>query len=152
MMKAEMEEAGMPRFYIEETLATQQEQLAGCDAWRDPMTEPTPATFGDYSTLVLAGQFDTATPPEWSEYAASILPNAQLVHIPNAAHSILGNNGPCPTDIASQFLDAPGQPVDASCTDAMAISSKSSSRLRLRAFGRWFRKASLCIKSNDVLK
>ena len=61
------------------------------------------------------------TPPGWSEHAASILPNVQLAHIPNTAHSILGNNSPCPTDIASQFLAAPGQPVDASCTDEMGV-------------------------------
>ncbi len=120
-MKTKMGEAGIPAFYIEETIANLTQQTASCDAWRDAMTEPTPDEYGAYPTLVISGQFDNLTPPAWSETAASLLPNAQLLTIPNAWHSIMGNNGPCPTDITLQFLASPGDAVDTSCTEGMQV-------------------------------
>jgi hypothetical protein len=43
------------------------------------------------------------------------------VPIPNAWHGILGNNGPCPTDITLQFLADPDAALDPSCTDGMKV-------------------------------
>jgi hypothetical protein len=120
-MKEEMAGAGMPDFYIEEAIESLTQQIADCDAWRGAMTEPTPDEYGAYPVLILAGQFDNITPPAWAETAASLLPNAQLVAIPNAWHSIMGNNGPCPSDIALQFLANSGEAVDAGCTDDMKV-------------------------------
>ena len=55
-MKAQMAAAGMPDFYIQETIDSLTQRSAGCDAWRDAMTEPTPDEYGAYPTLILSGQ------------------------------------------------------------------------------------------------
>jgi pimeloyl-ACP methyl ester carboxylesterase len=123
---AEIEEnlrkARMPDFFIEETIDTMKAQADGCQVWQDALTAPTPDSYGDYPTLILNGQFDSLTPPAWAETAVAAIPQAQHVQIPNAWHSIMGNNGPCPTDITLQFLANPDAAVDASCTDGMKVS------------------------------
>jgi len=120
-MTEAMTAAGMPAFYITDTIDLLKKQIDTCDVWQDAMKKPTPTDFGEYPVLVLSGQFDDITPPAWSETAASLLPDARLVAIPNAAHSILGNNGSCPTDITRQFYDNPGGAIDDSCTKDMKV-------------------------------
>ncbi len=93
----------------------------GCSAWSDVLTEPTPSTYGDYPVLILSGQYDSITPPEMAEIAASELPSAQFLTVPNAMHSILGNHGDCPTQIVQQFLSDLDDPVDAACIEEMSV-------------------------------
>jgi hypothetical protein len=64
-------------------------------------------------TLLLSGEFDPITPPE---YADSILPgllNAQHVVFPFGAHGQVGSV--CGDDIIQRFVDAPTEAVDATC-------------------------------------
>jgi pimeloyl-ACP methyl ester carboxylesterase len=113
--------AGMPNFYIEETLETMNLNSVGCEVWGDTLTLPTPESYGAYPTLILNGQFDSLTPPVFAERAAGAISQAQYVPIPNAWHSILGNHGECPTEITQQFLADPGSKVDTTCTEKMKI-------------------------------
>ena len=62
-----------------------------------------------------------STPPALSEKAADLLPQAQLVKVPNAGHSLQGRYGDSPTEITSQFLAHPEPPVDRSCTVKMGV-------------------------------
>lgn len=117
----ELYAAGLPEFLVDDALARIAALADGCAGWRDALSAPTPASFGDYPVLILGGQFDSITPPGFAQSAAQVLPGAQLVDIPNAAHSILGNKGDCPTNIVKQFLAAPRRPVDASCTATMHV-------------------------------
>ncbi len=120
-MEAVLHEAQMPNFFIEETIYRLESRTDGCEAWQDALTAPTPDNYGDYPTLIFSGQFDSLTPPAWAQTAASAIPQAQHVLVPNAWHSIMGNNGDCPTDITLQFLVDPGAVVDASCTEGMMV-------------------------------
>ncbi len=120
-IEANLRKAQMPAFFIEETMDTMQVRADGCQVWQDALTAPTPEGYGDYPTLVLNGQFDSLTPSAWAETAVAAIPQAQYVPIPNAWHSIMGNNGPCPTDITLQFLANPDAAVDPSCTDGMKV-------------------------------
>jgi pimeloyl-ACP methyl ester carboxylesterase len=121
-IEANLREAQMPVFFIEETMDTLKARADGCEVWQDALTAPTPGVYGDYPTLVLNGQFDSLTPPAWAEMAVAAISQAQYVPIPNAWHSIMGNNGPCPTDITLQFLADPGAAVDPGCTEGMKVS------------------------------
>jgi pimeloyl-ACP methyl ester carboxylesterase len=116
-----LREAGLPGFFVEDTLAAMAANGDGCAVWSDSLTEPTPSTYGDYRVMILSGQFDSITPPEMAGIAASELPKAQLVVVPNATHSILGNYGDCPTQIVQEFLVDPAQPVNAICTAEMGV-------------------------------
>lgn len=120
-MEANLREAQMPNFFIEETIDGVESRTDGCEAWQDALTAPTPDTYGDYPTLIFNGQFDPLTPPAWAETAAAAIPQAQYVPIPNAWHSIMGNNGDCPTGITLQFLANPGEMVDTSCKEGMKV-------------------------------
>jgi pimeloyl-ACP methyl ester carboxylesterase len=121
-IEANLRKVQMPDFFIEEAINTLRDRADGCEVWQDALTVPTPESYGDYPTLILNGQFDTLTPPAWAKKGDAAIPQAQYVPIPNAWHSIMGNNGPCPTDITLQFLENPDTAVDPGCTDGMKVS------------------------------
>jgi len=68
----------------------------------------------DLPTLILNGDLDSATPPDYAILAASTLKNSQLFILNGIGHSPL-TEGPCPINMVKQFLKAPLQKVDASC-------------------------------------
>ena len=70
--------------------------------------------FSSIPTLILAGQYDSATPPEWAQLTASTLSNAFIYEFPGAGHSLLSADG-CAIDITAEFLDSPRQIPDSSC-------------------------------------
>lgn len=120
-VKSTLQEAGLPRYQVDETIERIQEQGGGCDAWESAMTAPTPTDFGDYPVLILSGSFDPLTLPTYAQIAADELPNAQLVKASTATHSVLGNYGDCVAGITAAFLAEPDQDVDAGCTDSMTL-------------------------------
>ena len=74
----------------------------------------------DLPVLVLAGQFDPITPTTFAEAAAQSLPNAQVVTVPGAGHSVI-DAGDCPPSLAVAFFDNPAAPVDTSCISALTV-------------------------------
>jgi pimeloyl-ACP methyl ester carboxylesterase len=91
-------------------------QLAACDVWRRadvgedfiaPVRVSTP-------TLLLSGQYDTATPPEGAEWVASHLPNALHVVFPNQSHNFA--NPQCEIGLITEFIRSGSvEGLDASC-------------------------------------
>jgi pimeloyl-ACP methyl ester carboxylesterase len=120
-IEANLRAAGMPDFFVEETVDSMISNSEGCEAWQDALRAPTPERYGDYATLIFNGQFDSLTPPAFAATAAAAIPRAQYIPIPNAWHSIMGNYGSCPTEITLQFLTDPSAAVDAACTEEMKI-------------------------------
>jgi len=68
----------------------------------------------DLPTLILNGDLDSATPPDYAIIAAATLKNSQLFILNGVGHSPLVE-GQCPIDMVKQFLKAPMKKVDASC-------------------------------------
>lgn len=64
-------------------------------------------------TLILAGGFDPATPPEWGSIAAETLPNSRLVVVEGGGHGVSIDG--CGLAVAVEFLDDPTAPVSAGC-------------------------------------
>jgi pimeloyl-ACP methyl ester carboxylesterase len=95
-------------------------QFGICAAW--PRGE-VPEGFGDPVTfdgpvLVISGELDPVTPPEWGEEMVRHLPRGRHVAVPRA-HDV---NSPCVDSFASAFLhEDPLAPLDLSCVDEMEL-------------------------------
>lgn len=94
-----------------------------CNAWSGIEISPTmnnePVT-SDIPTLVLAGEYDPVTPPNWGRLTAETLGNSKFLEFPGFGHGILGfgsDGGACSRAIASVFLDDPDAEIDTSCVD-----------------------------------
>lgn len=93
-----------------------------CEAWGaapfDPLTrEP---VFGDIPTVLLGGQYDPTTPPEWNALVAQNLTNAYSYEIPGVGHieSLIGG---CPMEIIVDFLNDPTTAPDADCIEGLGV-------------------------------
>jgi pimeloyl-ACP methyl ester carboxylesterase len=93
-------------------------ELAICRSWGIellPRADLQPVV-SDIPTLLLSGDFDPITPPE---YAAKLLPtlsNGKHVIFPGGSHGQAITNA-CATRIISSFLDAPTGEIDTSCAN-----------------------------------
>ena len=89
-----------------------------CDAWnvrRVPKSAHRRVK-SDVPVLLLSGEYDPETPPDWATKAAKTLPRAQAVvlrgmgHVPTQAWSM-----PCAMSLADAFLRSPNIPLDQGC-------------------------------------
>lgn len=76
------------------------------------------AVVSDIPTLMLAGQYDSATPLAWARLALQTLDNAFLYEFPGAGHSLLSGEE-CAIAITSAFLDAPQQAPNSDCLQSI---------------------------------
>jgi pimeloyl-ACP methyl ester carboxylesterase len=72
----------------------------------------------DLPALILAGQFDPVTPPEWGQLAAETLSNHFYYEFPAQGHGIMRSDR-CGLEIGLQFLENPTSEPDASCVDEL---------------------------------
>lgn len=91
-----------------------------CDAWgagrADPVeNEPVASSI---PTLLLTGEYDPITPPEWTTLAAQTLPNSTVYQFPGWGHWIM-RSGACGLNIGLDFMDNPTIAPNASCIAAM---------------------------------
>jgi len=83
-------------------------QYHACRYWDSGEAPPdfrTPVV-SDVPTLVLAGEFDPVTPPEWAGRAARHLRNATLFVFPAVGHGVLDSHV-CAADLVRDFLAEP---------------------------------------------
>ena len=76
-------------------------------AFREPVASSVP-------TLLLAGEFDPVTPPEWAELAAQTLSRAQVFVFPAVGQGVLDSHV-CAADLVRAFFDAPEDPEPPVC-------------------------------------
>lgn len=67
-------------------------------------------------SLVFSGQFDPVTPVTWGQLTVEGLTNGQLLIVPAIGHGVIRGND-CARQIAGQFVNAPGQPLDTACLE-----------------------------------
>jgi pimeloyl-ACP methyl ester carboxylesterase len=89
------------------------EQWLG-NAVSQPTREP---VVSDIPTLVLAGEYDQATPPAWGKLAAESLRNSFFCEFPGLTHNAVGGDA-CVLDIVLKFLDDPTAKPDDGCIAA----------------------------------
>jgi len=74
----------------------------------------------DVPVLIMEGDFDAATAPEWVDLVTPGLSRSQVVRFPFTGHSTLGKSE-CARNVMSAFLAEPTQPVDPSCTGSIQL-------------------------------
>lgn len=87
-----------------------------CQTWPAGRAEPiaNQPVYSDIPTLVLSGEFDPITPPEWGQRVAQTLQNAFFYEYPGVGHGASTLAG-CPNQMMADFLSDPGNPPDDDC-------------------------------------
>ena len=90
--------------------------FGACEEW--PVEEADPSfkhpLRSDIPTLVIAGEYDAVTPPEYARLVADKLSNSYLFEIPGAGHGG-DTTSDCAVGIIATFLDDPSTAPDGSC-------------------------------------
>jgi pimeloyl-ACP methyl ester carboxylesterase len=76
-------------------------------AFREPVSAAVP-------TLLLAGEFDPVTPPEWAEIAAETLSGSYVFTFPAVGHGVLDSHV-CAADLVRAFFEDPLSPRPPDC-------------------------------------
>jgi ABC-type multidrug transport system ATPase subunit/pimeloyl-ACP methyl ester carboxylesterase len=71
----------------------------------------------DIPTLILGGEFDPVTPPDYGELVAEYLSHSYTFELPGVGHFIIADE--CARNIAGIFFDDPTRAPDSSCVDEM---------------------------------
>jgi pimeloyl-ACP methyl ester carboxylesterase len=91
-----------------------------CEVWDVPAADPreNEPVVSDIPTLVLAGEYDPITPPDWGRQVADSLSRAYYFAFPGVGHgaSVVDY---CPLDIMLAFLADPAVAPDGSCIASM---------------------------------
>lgn len=89
-----------------------------CEEWGAKTADPieNEPVVSDVPTLILAGEYDPATPPWYGRLVAEKLQNAQVVEFPGLGHSVFAERG-CAREIVADFIDDPDILVDDKCTE-----------------------------------
>lgn len=92
-----------------------------CPLWFD---SPAPAranerVYSDVPTLVVAGEFDPITPPEWAKVARETLTTSYYFSFPGEGHGVIDGH-PCVTSVFANFYADPYTEPDASCRADMS--------------------------------
>ena len=76
------------------------------------------AVQSDVPTLILVGEFDPVTPPEWADVAAEGLSHASVFVFPAVGHGVLDSHV-CASDLVRAFLDRPQAPRPPACLERL---------------------------------
>jgi pimeloyl-ACP methyl ester carboxylesterase len=87
-----------------------------CKSWKSGQADPieNEPVVSDIPTLVLSGQYDPVTPPDWGRLAAETLDNSFFYELPGIGHGAMCSNE-CGLELSIQFLADPTTAPDASC-------------------------------------
>ena len=97
-------------------LAVEYGSVAACEAWPVGQVDASfkQALTSDIPTLIIAGEYDAVTPPEYARAVAGRLSNSTLFEIPGAGHGG-DTTSPCAIGIIADFLERPTSAPDGSC-------------------------------------
>jgi pimeloyl-ACP methyl ester carboxylesterase len=100
--------------------ASVQPLFAACRDWSSAQPEPgenLPVS-GAGPALVLAGEYDPITPPDWGRAVAANLARASFFEFPGNGHWVTRSSG-CALGLALAFWDDPATAPDASCLQSV---------------------------------
>ncbi|RPI33997.1 MAG: alpha/beta fold hydrolase [Chloroflexota bacterium] len=89
-----------------------------CEDWPAAI-ELAPVT-SDIPVLVMSGEFDPVTPPEFGQAVARSLPNSYVFEFPGMGHWVNGTGHPCQIAMNQAFLEDPGSAPEAGCMAALS--------------------------------
>jgi pimeloyl-ACP methyl ester carboxylesterase len=87
-----------------------------CEEWGAKVADPieNQPVVSDIPALILAGEYDPATPPSYGRLVAENLENAHFIEFPGLGHFVFAERR-CPQDIVADFLDDPEMLPDNQC-------------------------------------
>ena len=85
-----------------------------CEMWNPQQRVDNSAVRSNLPVLILAGQYDVATPKSWAYLTAQTLPNSFVYEFPGSGHSLLSGVD-CAIDMTTEFLNDPNSEPDDSC-------------------------------------
>lgn len=93
-----------------------------CDVWQvsplpERVNEPVKS---DVPTLLLSGDLDQITPPEFADRVAATLPRSRHYVFPDRGHTLIGNST-CATAIVRDFLQEPTTEPEDGCVDNLKL-------------------------------
>ena len=93
---------------------------AVCDLWPSGRASAleNDAVESDIPTLVMAGAYDSQTPPSWNQLAAAPLTHVHYVLFPNSGHGVIAYSQ-CAQEVSAAFIDAPTQAPNSACTETL---------------------------------
>lgn len=71
-------------------------------------------------TLLLSGEYDPVTPPDYGDRVAQTLPDAVHIVFPGVGHGAMISDA-CPAAIAAAFLDDPAAELDRTCVESFGL-------------------------------
>lgn len=94
-----------------------------CESWDAGHADPSAnePVYSDIPTLIMTGEFDPITPPEWGRHVAETLTRAYAFEYPGVGHGASNIVG-CPQDMFLAFLNDPTSPPDDACIAGMGYS------------------------------
>jgi pimeloyl-ACP methyl ester carboxylesterase len=88
-----------------------------CNVWGASLESTArPPPMSDVPVLILTGELDPATPPEWGMRAATGLPSAQVFTVPGEGH--VPGDSICGTQAVRDFMRTPGVAPSLACLTA----------------------------------
>ncbi len=111
---------GIRPYFAEGAHGEMQSYLDACAIWQvDQLPSSVDdAVTSDIPALLLSGQYDPITPPEFANVAAESLLNAYTFEHPTGSHGVAFDNT-CTNDVVRQFLENPAQSPDMSCIESI---------------------------------
>lgn len=97
-------------------LSALQNIYANCQTWNVqpvPAAQRQPVT-SSIPTLILAGEYDPATPPAYGMLAARTLSRSSYFLFPGIGHGVVGRSS-CATSMFLAFLELPNQAPNSAC-------------------------------------
>jgi pimeloyl-ACP methyl ester carboxylesterase len=95
--------------------------FAICEAWEAGTADPleNEAVSSDIPTLILAGEYDPITPPEWGQLVSGNLANSYFYEFSGYGHGVT-LSGECGAAVVQSFLADPTSEPDISCRAELA--------------------------------
>lgn len=96
--------------------ASVQPFFAACREWGTASPDPreNQPVASSIPVLILAGEFDPITPPDWGRQTAAVLENSYFVELPYNGHWVTRSSA-CAREMALTFWENPATPPDAGC-------------------------------------
>ena len=97
-----------------------EELLRTCQTWQVPPLEPkaNQPIRSSVPSLLLSGELDQVTPPEFAERVAQGLDRHYRYVLPGLSHAVFGSSD-CVSRMMSEFLQGPDRPPNAACVSQM---------------------------------
>jgi pimeloyl-ACP methyl ester carboxylesterase len=99
---------------------SQQSVIRSCSFWgsaKPPEIENKPLV-SEIPTLILAGEFDPVTPPDWGRLVSENLANSYFLEFPGTGHGVTHSHA-CPFSLTLEFLEDPEKEPESECIEEM---------------------------------